>query len=314
MARSPLLSSGILQAIGNTPLVRLQKIPPSDSAEVFVKLEYFNPTGSYKDRMALAMIEEAEARNDLRQGMTVVEYSGGSTGSSLAFVCAVKGYRFQVVSSDAFTPEKLKTMRASGAEVIMVPSVGGLVTPDLIPRMVEQARLLAKTPNTYFTNQLHNADSIQGYARLGREILRQVGQPIDAFCAGVGTAAMLMGVARALQQAESPAKIVALEPAASAILSTGNIGAHHVEGIGLGFIPPLLERKSYDEARGIEEPEAAEMARRLTKEEGIFAGISTGLNLVGALQLAQELGAGHIVVTVAVDSGLKYLDGELFTA
>lgn len=314
MAHSPLLSSGILQAIGNTPLVRLQRIPPPDSAEIFVKLEYFNPTGSYKDRMALAMIEEAEARGDLRQGMTVVEYSGGSTGSSLAFVCAVKGYRFQVVSSDAFAPEKLKTMRAFGAEVTVIPSVGGLVTPDLIPRMVEQARHLAKAPNTYFTNQLHNADSIQGYAQLGCEILRQVGQPIHAFCAGVGTAAMLMGVARALRQADNPAKIVALEPAASAILSTGNVGAHHVEGIGLGLIPPLLERKSYDEARGIEEPDATEMARRLAKEEGIFAGISTGLNLVGALQLAQELGAGHIVVTVAVDSGLKYLDGDLFTA
>lgn len=314
MAQLPLLPSGILQAIGNTPLVRLQRIPPLDGAEILVKLEYFNPTGSYKDRMALAMIEEAEARSDLRQGMTVVEYSGGSTGSSLAFVCAVKGYRFQVVSSDAFTPEKLKTMRAFGAEVTVVPSIGGLVTPDLIPRMVEQARYLAKAPNTYFTNQLHNADSIEGYAQLGREILRQVDQPIHAFCAGVGTAAMLMGVARVLRQADSPAKIVALEPATSAILSTGNVGAHHVEGIGLGFIPPLLERKFYDEVRGIEEPEAAEMARRLAKEEGIFAGISTGLNLVGALQLARELGAGHVVVTVAVDSGLKYLDGDLFTA
>jgi cysteine synthase A len=314
MARSSLLPSGILQSIGNTPLVRLQKIPPSGSAEVFVKLEYFNPTGSYKDRMARAMIEEAEARNDLRQGMTVVEYSGGSTGSSLAFVCAVKGYRFQVVSSDAFAPEKLKTMRAFGAEVILVPSVGGQVTPDLIPRMVEQARLLAEAPNTYFTNQLHNADSIGGYAQLGREILGQLDQPIDAFCAGVGTAAMLMGVARVLRQAESPAKIIALEPAASPILSTGNVGAHNVEGIGIGLIPPLLQKEFYHEARGIEEQEAAEMARRLAKEEGIFAGISSGLNLVGALQLAQELGAGHIVVTVAVDSGLKYLDGDLFTA
>jgi cysteine synthase len=310
--RPPQLQASILQAIGNTPLVRLQKVVPPASAEVLVKLEYFNPTGSYKDRMALAMIEGAEARGELRPGTTVVEYSGGSTGSSLAFVCAVKGYACKVVSSDAFAREKLQTMRAFGADLIIVPSQGGVVTPDLIPRMIEAARELAEEEGTYWTDQLHNADIITGHEHLGRELLAQVEGPIAAFCGAVGTAGMLMGVARALRRANSQARIVALEPASSAIISTGKAGNHHVEGIGIGFVPPLLDISSYDEARGIDEGEARHMARRLAKEEGIFTGVSSGLNVVGALQLAQELGPGHTVVTVAVDTGLKYLDGDLY--
>ncbi len=304
--------SSVLQAIGNTPVVRLQKVVPPNSAQVFVKLEYFNPTGSYKDRMALSMIEEAEARGTLRPGMTVVEYTGGSTGSSLAFVCAVKGYSFKAVSSDAFAREKLQTMRAFGAELIIVPSRGGQVTPDLTPRMVEVARELAAEEGTYWTDQLHNADIITGHERLGRELLEQIEGPIHAFCAAVGTAGMLMGVARALRQANRRARIVALEPAASAFISAGKAGDHHVEGIGIGYAPPLLDTAFYDEARGIDEGKARHMARRLAKEEGIFAGVSSGLNVVGALQLAQELGSGHTVVTVAVDTGLKYLAGDLY--
>lgn len=301
-----------LQAIGNTPVVRLQKIVPTTSAEVLVKLEYFNPTGSYKDRMALSMIEEAEARGTLRPGMTVVEYTGGSTGSSLAFVCAVKGYPFKVVSSDAFAREKLQTMRAFGADLIIIPSIGGQVTPDLTPRMIEAARELAKDPGIYWTDQLHNADIITGHEHLGRELLEQIEGPIHAFCGAVGTAGMLMGVTRALRQASITARIIALEPASAAFLSTGKAGTHHVEGIGIGFAPPLLDAAFYDEVRGIDEGEARHMARRLAQEEGIFTGVSSGLNIVGALQLAQELGAGHTVVTVAVDTGLKYLDGDLY--
>jgi cysteine synthase A len=301
-----------LEAIGNTPVVRLRKAVPPNSAEVLVKLEYFNPTGSYKDRMALAMIEEAEVRGDLRPGMTVVEYTGGSTGSSLAFVCAVKGYRFKVVSSDAFAREKLQTMRAFGADLTLVPSEGGRITPDLTGRMIEAARKFAQTGNTYWTNQLYNSDSIKGYERIGRELLEQVDGPIHAFCAGVGTAGMLMGVAQALRSANNPARIVALEPATSAVISTGVAGTHHVEGIGIGFVPPLLDKAYYDEARGIDEEAGREMARRLAREEGVFAGISTGLNVTGALQLARELGPGHTVVTVAVDTGLKYLAGDLY--
>jgi len=302
----------VLEAIGSTPVVRLGKVVPPDSAEVLVKLEYYNPTGSYKDRMALAMVERAEARGDLRPGMTVVEYTGGSTGSSLAFVCAVKGYRFKVVSSDAFAREKLQTMRAFGAEVVVTPSEGGRITPDLIPRMIETARELAQTPDVYWTDQFNSTDSLAGYEGVGRELVRQIDGPIHAFCGGVGTGAMLVGVARVLREAGHAARIVALEPASSAVISTGKPGTHHIEGTGTGFVPPLLTPDTYDEARGIDEGEARAMARRLAREEGIFAGTSTGMNVVGALTLARELGPGKTVATVAVDSGLKYLAGDLY--
>ena len=196
----------MLQAIGNTPLVQLKKLPNANSADILVKLEYYNPTGSYKDRMALAMIEEAERRGDLQPGMRVVEYTGGSTGSSLAFVCAVKGYELEIVTSDAFAREKLQTMAAFGAHLTLVPSANGQITPDLTPRMIEAAREIAKKPGVYFTNQLHNPDVVKGYEPLGRELLAQVKGPIHAFCGGVGTAGMLMGVARRLRQAGSPTK------------------------------------------------------------------------------------------------------------
>lgn len=306
------LRSSTIYAIGNTPIIQLQKIVPKNSADVLIKLEYFNPTGSYKDRMALAMIIEAEKRGDLQPGMTVVEYTGGSTGSSLAFVCAVKGYRFKVVSSDAFAKEKLDTMRAFGADLEIIASQDGKITPDLIPQMIERAKSIAQAENTYFTDQFNNTDSIKGYSQIGHEILLQVPKPISAFCGGVGTAGMLMGVSQALRNANTNTRIVALEPATSAVISTGLAGTHHVEGIGVGFVPPLLDKNFYDEARGIDELKAREMARRLAREEGVFSGISTGLNVVGALQIAQELGPGHTVVTVAVDSGLKYLAGDLY--
>jgi len=308
----PKLRSSALATIGNTPVVRLQKIVPPNCAEVLVKLEYFNPTGSYKDRMALAMIEEAEKRGDLRAGMAVVEYTGGSTGSSLAFVCAIKGYRFLVVSSDAFAQEKLQTMRAFGAELRIVPSEGGRIDKQLLERMIALARELAEAPGVYFTNQLHNADSIKGYMNIGFELKQQIEGGVDAFCGGVGTAGMLVGVSRTLRQAGSPTWIVALEPASSAVISTGKAGAHRIEGIGIGFIPPLLRREDYDEVQAIEEEAARQTARRLAKEEGILAGTSTGLNVVGAIHLAHELGPGHRVATVAVDTGLKYLAGDLY--
>jgi cysteine synthase A len=308
------LSPSTIDTVGNTPIVQLQKVVPKNSADVLVKLEYFNPTGSYKDRMALAMIKEAEMRGDLRPGMTVVEYTGGSTGSSLAFVCAVKGYTFKVVSSDAFAKEKLATMRAFGAELEIIASQGGKITPDLIPQMIKRAKNIAQAENTYFTDQFNNSDSIKGYVQIGYELLQQVANPIGAFCGGVGTGGMLMGVAQALRKAKAQTRIVALEPATSTAISTGTAGTHHIEGIGVGFVPPLLDRDYYDEARGIDEAEAREMARRLTREEGIFSGTSTGLNVVGALQLAVDLGPGHTVVTVAVDTGLKYLAGDLYEA
>jgi cysteine synthase A len=310
---STTVATSTLDAFGATPLVRLNRVVPEGCAKVVVKLEAFNPTGSYKDRMALAMIEGAERRGELRPGMTVVEYTGGSTGSSLAFVCAVKGYKLRIVTSDAFAPEKLATMRAFGAELTIIPSPSGKITPDLIPSMIAEAKRIAETEGAYWTDQFNNTDSVEGYRRIGDELLRQFDGPIDAFCAGVGTGGMLVGVSRALREAGCAARIVALEPASAAVISTGRPGAHHVEGVGVGFVPPLLTPGSYDEARGIDEGEARQMARRLARKEGIFAGTSTGLNVVGALRLARELGPGQTVATVACDSGLKYLHGDLFT-
>lgn len=305
------VAESILNAIGHTPVVRLKHLVPRGSADVFVKLEYFNPTGSYKDRMALAMIEGAEARGVLKPGMRVVEFTGGSTGSSLAMVCAVKGYRFSPLSSDAFAREKIQTMEAFGAHVEIVPSDGGKVTPGLFDRFRARIAVLKEEPGTFWTDQFHNADALKGYREIGVELLNQIGT-VDLFCGAVGTAGMLVGVSQALKAAGSRARIVALEPAGSPVLTTGRAGAHRVEGTAAGFVPPHLGRSDYDEARAMDEDEARAMARRLAKEEGIFAGVSTGLNVVAAIQYAAELGAGRNVATVAVDTGLKYLNGDLF--
>jgi cysteine synthase A len=311
MSSSPAPVHSVLQAIGRTPVVRLQRLVTPDCADVFVKLEYFNPTGSYKDRMALAMIEGAERRGALRPGMRVVEYTGGSTGSSLAMVCAMKGYAFHPLSSDAFAAEKLDTMRAFGADLEIVTSDGGKVTPALFDRFKARIAELTEDPNTFWTNQFNNRDALDGYANIGHELVEQIGR-LDAFAGAVGTAGMLVGVARALKERGARPRIVALEPSTSPFLTTGRGGPHRVEGTAAGFRPPHLADDSYDEARAIDEDEARAMARRAAREEGIFAGTSTGLNLVGALQLARELGPGHTVATVAVDSGLKYLAGDLY--
>jgi cysteine synthase A len=305
--------SSMLATVGATPVVQLGRVVPDGAADVFVKLEWFNPTGSYKDRMALAMIEEAERRGDLTPGMTVVEYTGGSTGSSLAYICAVKGYRLRVVSSDAFAAEKLKTMAAFGADLTIIESEEGQITPDLVDRVIETARAYAAEPDTYWTNQLHNPDSLVGYREVGRELLGQLDRPIDVFCATVGTAGLAMGVAEALDEGGSDARIVVLEPSSSAVISGGEAGSHSVDGIGLGFVPPLLDADRYDEVRPVDEDAGRQMARRLAAEEGLLAGTSTGLNVVAALDLAGELGAGHTVVTVACDTGLKYLAGDLYS-
>lgn len=312
MAQLPLLSQRLTAAVGNTPLVRLQKVAPDSCAAIYVKLEYFNPTSSYKDRMALAIIEEAEKRGDLKQGMTVVECTGGSTGTSLAFVCAVKGYPFKVVSSDAFAKEKLQSMRLFGAELEVLPSEGGKITPDLIPRMVKRAAGIADQMNGYRTDQFNNRDALEGYRKMGREILAQLDRPVDAFCAGVGTAGMLTGVARELKGARPATRVVVLEPASAPLLSQGVKGSHKVEGIAVGIVPPLLQKEDYDEIRTVEEAEARIMARRLPAEEGIFAGLSSALNIVAAIELGKELGPEATVLTVACDSGLKYLASGLF--
>jgi cysteine synthase A len=301
----------VLHAIGNTPLVRLQKLTPPGAATVLVKLEYVNPTGSYKDRMALAMIEGAEKRGALRPGMRVVEYTGGSTGSSLAMVCAMKGYEFHPLSSDAFAMEKLDTMRAFGADLEVVPSDGGKVTPALFDRFKARIAELTKDPNTFWTDQFNNRDALDGYANIGRELIQQAGH-VDAFVGAVGTGGMLVGVSTALKDAGSRARIVALEPSTSPFLTSGKGGPHRVEGTAAGFWPPHLKPGTYDDARAIDENAGRAMARRAAREEGIFAGTSSGLNLAAALDLAKELGPGKVVATVAADTGLKYLAGDLY--
>ena len=307
----PALVHSVLNTIGNTPLVKLRRLATPDMADVLVKLEYFNPTGSYKDRMALAMIEGAERRGTLKAGMRVIEYTGGSTGSSLAMVCAMKGYEFHPLSSDAFSEEKLNTMRAFGADLELIASDGGRVTPALFDRFKARIAELAKQPNTFFTDQFNNDDALDGYANIGRELFEQAGC-VDAYVGAVGSGGMLSGVSRALKAAGCDARIVAIEPATSPLLTKGKGGPHRVEGTAPGFWPPHLTKDVYDEARAIDEHDGRAIARQAAKEEGIFAGTSSGLNLKAALDVARELGPGKVVATVAVDTGLKYLAGDLY--
>ena len=301
-----------LLAIGNSPLVKLNKLTRGLDANVYVKLEFFNPTGSYKDRMALAMIEGAEREGLLRAGDTVVEYSGGSTGSSLALVCAVKGYKLKIVTSDAFSQEKINTMKALGAELIIVPSDGGKTTPELIPKMMKVAEDLAREPGTYRTNQFYNKHMLKGYNALGTEILNQLDGNVDAFVASFGTAGCAMGVAEVLKARNKEIGVFLVEPTESPVVSRGIKGTHDIEGIGAGFVPPLLRKELYDEILTVSTEEANEMARRLAREEGIFSGSSTGANIIASLKVAKKLGSGKNIVTVAVDSGLKYLSTEVY--
>jgi len=305
---------GGISAIGNTPVVRLAQLAGEGCAEVWVKMEGANPTGSYKDRMALAMIEAAETDGRLRPGQLVVEYTGGSTGSSLAFVCAVKGYPLRIVSSDAFADEKIRTMRAFGAEVELIPSPEG-ITPDLIPAMMRRAGEIAAQTGAFATDQFNNTDMVDGYRRLGEELLDQLPgpPPISAFCSYVGTAGCFLGVSRALIAALPQVHRVVVEPAESAVLSGGSPGIHHIEGGGIGHRPPQLRAEDYDEVLAIPEAQAFQTARQAARNEGIFSGPSTGANLAAAVSIARRLGPGHRVVTLQVDSGLKYLTGQLFS-
>jgi cysteine synthase A len=297
----------ILNAIGSTPLVRLNKITEGLQSEIYVKLEYYNPTGSYKDRMALAMLEEAEKQGKIKHGYTVIEYTGGSTGSSLAFVCAVKGYKIKLVSSDAFSEEKIRTMKALGADVIIVRSKNHQVTPDLMQKMINKAKQLASKPKTYWTNQLNNPHQLKGYNKMGEEILAQTNGQLDAFVASVGTAGCAMGVAEVLKARNPNIKVVIVEPAESPIISKGIEGKHHIEGIGLGMIPPLLRKNLFDETVAVKEKDAKQMTRRLAREEGIFSGTSTGANVLASIEVAKKFEKESKIVTVAVDTGLKYL-------
>jgi cysteine synthase len=305
------MAEGVLAAIGNTPAVRLTHLVDADHAEIWVKLEGANPTGSYKDRMALAMIEGAERAGRLRAGQPVVEYTGGSTGSSLALVCAITGHPLHIVTSDAFAEEKLRTMEAFGAHLDILPSPAG-ITPELIPRMRARARELAATLDAYQTDQFTNTDMVEGYRRLGEELIEQVPGSIDALCVYIGTAGCFLGVSRAIRGRYPSALRVAVEPAESAVLSGGEPGTHRIEGGGVGFRPDLLTPDDIDEVLAVSTADAFAMARHAARVEGVFAGPSTGANLIAARRVASRLGRGHRVVTIQVDSGLKYLAGPLF--
>jgi cysteine synthase A len=302
----------ILHAIGNTSLVRLRKVVPPGCANILVKLEWENPTGSLKDRMAQAVVSLAEGDGRLKPADTVVEYTGGSTGTSLALVCAAKGYRLRIVSSDAFSREKLDHMAALGAEVTLVSSEGGLTTRKLILDMIEAARALSREPRTFWVDQLRNQDSIAGYHALGEEIWRQTNGRVDAFVHGVGTSASLRGVATVLKRHKPGIRIVAVEPAESSVLLGGEPGPHKIEGIGIGYTPPLWEPSLVDEILAVPTDEAKEMARRVTREEALFAGTSSGANVVAAIRVAERLGPDASVVALMADSGLKYLSTDLY--
>jgi len=302
----------ILDAIGNTSLVPLRAVVPRGAADVLVKLEWENPTGSVKDRMAQAVIARAESDGRLRPGDTVVEYTGGSTGTSLALVCAVRGHPIRIVTSDAFSLEKRDHMVALGAELILVPSEGGRTTKRLILDMIEAARVLSREPRTYWTDQLTNLDSIAGYHPLGEEIWRQTGGNVDAFVHSVGTGASSRGVATVLKGHRPAVHIAVVEPAESSVLLGGAPGPHKIEGVGIGYLPPLWEPSLVDEILAVGTEEAKAMTRRLAREEALFAGTSSGANVVAALRIAERLGAGKTVVTLMADSGLKYLSTDVY--
>jgi cysteine synthase A len=295
-------------------MVELKRVVPQGSARIMVKLEFCNPTGTMKDRVAMAMVEAAEKDGRLRPGGTVVEYTGGSTGVSLALVCAAKGYRLKIVFSDAFSDEKRSMMRALGAEITDVKSDHGKMNERLFKELVATAQGLAKQPGHWFCNQLSNHDGSAGYHSLGEEIWAQTGGHVDAFVQSVGTAHSIHGVTDALWKHDPKVHITAVEPAESAVLSGGPTGSHTIEGIGIGYMPPLWEPKRVNSIIPVSTDEAMSMSRRLAREEGLFVGTSSGANVVAALRIAAKLGPKATVVTLMVDSGLRYLSTDLFRA
>lgn len=306
--------ASILTSVGGTPLVELRRIVPAGCARVLVKLEGHNPTGSMKDRMALAVVRAAAASGRLAPAGTVIEYTGGSTGTSLAFVCAAMGYSITLVTSDAFSREKRDHMRALGATVIELPSEGGRTTKDLIQRMMARAAELSASPDAFHADQFNNPDAAAGYAPMAEEIWEQSGRQLDAFVQSVGTAQCITGVASVLRSRSPTVRIVAVEPAESPVLSGGAPGAHKIEGVGPGFVPPMWGPDLADEILRVSTSEAKDMARRMAREEALFAGTSSGANVVAALRVAQRLGPGRSVGTLVCDSGLKYLSTDLYSA
>lgn len=305
-------SASILDTIGDTPVVELRRLRPASGARILLKLESQNSTGSMKDRMALGVVRGAIARGALAPGGRVVEYTGGSTGTSLALVCAALGHPITVVTSDAFSREKRDHMRALGATVEEIRSEDGRTTRELIQRMIARARELGAEPGVFAADQFNNPDAAAGYVPLAEELWTQADGRIDAFVQSVGTAQCITGVAGALRRRDPRIRIVAVEPAESPVLSGGPPGPHSIEGVGPGFVAPMWRAALADEIVAVSTVEAQATARRLARDEAIFAGTSTGANVVAALRTAERLGPQATVATIACDSGLKYLSGGLF--
>lgn len=302
-----------MKAVGNTPLIKLERLCEPGCAEIYVKYEGANPTGSMKDRMALSMIEGAERRGQLKAGGRVVEYTGGSTGSSLAMVCAYKGYEAHFVSSDAFSAEKLQTMQAFGAHLEIIPSENGKITAQLIGSLVARARELSKADNTFWTDQFNNVDNRNAYHHMAKEIISVLGHDIDEFIAGVGTGGSFSGNAEILKAEIPGIRCIAIEPLHVRALSGGDIsGTHRLEGIGSGFVPAICRLDLADEIVPVSDEDAYETARKLARIEGVFGGITAGANVWTAIQRARVIGAGKKIVTIVPDSGLKYLKGDLY--
>jgi cysteine synthase len=301
------LPRDILHCIGNTSLIALRNVVPANSARILLKLENENPTGSMKDRIALAMIETAEADGRLTAGGAVVEYTGGSTGVSLSLVCAVKGYPLHIVTSDAFSREKLDHMRILGARLQIVRSESGGMTEKLTRDMVEAARVIAVETGAFWTDQLNNKDQLAAYHKMAEEIWRQTDGAIDGFVQSVGTAASLRGIGEGLRRHKEQIRIVAVEPSESPVLSGGKAGSHKIDGIGAGFVVPLWQEGIADQFEQVSTEEAVAMVFRLAREVGLFAGTSTGCNVIAALRLAEQLGPAATVVTIMCDTGMKYL-------
>ena len=302
-----------MNAIGNTPLIKLENLSEPDSADIYVKYEGANPSGSMKDRMALSMIEGAERRGELKAGGTVVEYTGGSTGSSLAMVCANRGYKAHFVSSDAFSKEKLQTMKAFGAELDLIPSENGKITAGLFPRMIQRARELSEKPNTFWTDQFNNVDNRSAYHAMAKEVIDVIGYGIDEFIMGVGTGGSFSGNAETVKKEIPGIRCIAIEPLNVRALSGGDIsGTHRLEGIGSGFVPAICRLDLADEIIAVSDEDAQNTARLLARREGIFGGTTSGANVWAAIQRARIIGKGKRIVTIICDSGLKYLNGDLY--
>jgi len=306
------IGHSVLGGIGNTPLIELRKVVPPGSARVLAKLEWANPTGSMKDRMAVAAVTQAEADGHLAPGGTVVEYTAGTTGISLALVCAAKGYQLEIVFSDAFSQEKRRTMTAFGARITDIPSDNKQITATLIKSMISKAAEISARPGHWYCDQLNNHAAISGYLPLGEELWQQSKGQLDAFVHTVGTAHSIHGVGQVLWKHDPRIRIIAVEPAESAVLAGGPSGSHKIEGIGIGFVPPLWQPQLVNEIVSVSTRDAQEMARRLARDEGVFAGVSSGANVVAALRVAASLGSGATVATIIADSGLRYLSTDVY--